>query len=182
MLTTPNLLLFAVMLMTVAAAVFDVRDRRIPNLLTAPFFVLGLIIQIVLTATGNGGELGSGLLAALISFVILGGMWMAGGIGAGDAKLMMAIGIWLGLPQTLLIMAGSLITTLVILVAVKGLRRFGVPIGILLQPAHLPGRSANTRVVRGVRLKRGIPFALGVCATTWVFASAKIVLENGSIG
>ncbi|MFZ9089018.1 MAG: hypothetical protein ACO3FE_02915 [Planctomycetaceae bacterium] len=118
----------------------------------------------------------------MISFVILGGMWMAGGIGAGDAKLMMAIGIWLGLGETLLIMAGSLITTLVILVAVKGLRRFGVPIGILLQPAHVPGRSANTRVVRGVRLKRGIPFALGVCATTWVIAAAKIVLANGSIG
>ncbi len=175
MLTTPNLLFVAVMLMSIIAAVFDVRERRIPNLLTAPFFAVGLIVQIVLTFSGDQGQLTSGLLAALFSFVLLGGMWLAGGVGAGDAKLMMAIGIWVGLSKTLLILFGSLVATLVILVAVKGLRRFGVPMGILLQPAHMPGRSANTRVVRGVKLKRGIPFAVGVCATTWLMAILSVL-------
>ncbi len=182
MLTTSNLLFVAVMIMTIIAAVFDVRDRRIPNLLTAPFFAVGLIIQIVLEFTGDQGQLSSGLLAALISFVLLGGMWMAGGVGAGDAKLMMAIGIWVGLSKTLLILCGSLIATLVILVAVKALRRFGVPIGILLQPAHAPGRSANTRVVRGVKVKRGVPFAVGVCATTWLMAILSFLSIGTSYG
>lgn len=73
------------------AALTDIKDRRIPNWLTVPVFIAGLI------HAGFIGELKSSCLATVIlmaPYVIL--FLFAGG-GAGDAKLMMAVGAWLGL-------------------------------------------------------------------------------------
>jgi prepilin peptidase CpaA len=76
------------------AAVSDLRTRRIPNGLTLPVLAAGLV-----WAGWNGGlpglaeAMGACLLLAL-PFVLL--FLFAGG-GAGDAKLMGMIGVWLGL-------------------------------------------------------------------------------------
>src|SRR5438093_9468321 len=75
------------------AAVIDVRCRRIPNKLTIPMWALGITWWTV-TRGGEGlSEALCGMAIAGLPFIVL---WMIGGGGAGDAKMMLAIGAWLG--------------------------------------------------------------------------------------
>jgi prepilin peptidase CpaA len=79
---------------SLAAAVFDARSRRIPNWLTGLLLTSGLIHAALV---GGGAGLLDATAACLVlalPYVIL--FALAGG-GAGDAKLMGAIGSWLGL-------------------------------------------------------------------------------------
>jgi prepilin peptidase CpaA len=81
---------------SLVAACGDLRERRIPNALTFPLLAVGLI-----WASWAGGL--SGLAEAAAACVLLALpyvlMFMFAGGGAGDAKLMGAIGAWLGLRQ-----------------------------------------------------------------------------------
>lgn len=74
-------------------SVYDLRSRRIPNRLTGPAIALGLVLHLTL---GGPAQLG---LSALAGF-IAGGMFflffVAGGMGAGDVKLMAAVGCLAG--------------------------------------------------------------------------------------
>ncbi|MHC4387075.1 MAG: A24 family peptidase [Planctomycetota bacterium] len=81
---------------SLVAAVFDVRQRRIPNVLTIPLLLVGLIKSIIFAGLlGLGESVGACILLSL-PFVLL--FIFAGG-GAGDAKLMGAIGAWIGFEQ-----------------------------------------------------------------------------------
>jgi prepilin peptidase CpaA len=83
-----------VLVASLVAAFWDLKSRRIPNFLTLPLLAVG-IIQAVWFDGFDG--LKSSLLAALLlglPYILL--FLFAGG-GAGDAKLMAAIGAWLGL-------------------------------------------------------------------------------------
>jgi len=83
---------------SLAAAVCDVRTRRIPNRLTGAVLISGLLWAFWL----RGWE---GLAESSLACVILGApfvvLWAYGGGGAGDAKLMGAVGAWLGLANGL---------------------------------------------------------------------------------
>lgn len=81
---------------SLVAAVSDLRSRRIPNVLTIPVLVAGLVWAAWTRGLpGIADAMGACFLLAL-PFVLL--FLFAGG-GAGDAKLMGAIGVWLGLSQ-----------------------------------------------------------------------------------
>jgi prepilin peptidase CpaA len=76
------------------AAICDLRWRRIPNLLTLPTLLAGLLWA----GFSHGG---SGLLHATAGCLLLAAPYLvlflfAGG-GAGDVKLMAALGAWLGI-------------------------------------------------------------------------------------
>ena len=79
---------------SLAAAITDARSRRIPNWLTGPLLLGGLIHAGVVG--GVAGLLDSSVACFVLAlpYVLL--FALAGG-GAGDAKLMGAIGSWLGL-------------------------------------------------------------------------------------
>ena len=84
-----------------AAATMDAASRRIPNLLTLPLLVAGLVSSALFAGT-------AGLADALAAMVLLGLPYVllfvfAGG-GAGDAKLMGAIGAWLGLANGVVVL------------------------------------------------------------------------------
>lgn len=97
---------WAVVLVAAAAgAVCDVRTGRIPNALTLPLLACGVAWSVFAGGwAGLGGSLGAGLLVGL-PFVVL---YAMGAGGAGDAKLMMALGAWLGLTDGLVALVAVL--------------------------------------------------------------------------
>ncbi len=92
-------------------AFFDLKSRRIPNVLTATGFVLGLALHLFL---GGYRQFGSALAAGLMCGAAFLVFYIAGGMGAGDVKLMAAVACILGMPAagTLLVstaLAGGLL-------------------------------------------------------------------------
>ena len=79
---------------SLVAAVFDLRQRRIPNALTLPLVVTGLAYALLSEGIGGLGEALAACVLVSLPYVLL--FVFAGG-GAGDAKMMGAIGAWLGL-------------------------------------------------------------------------------------
>jgi prepilin peptidase CpaA len=73
----------------VVASVFDVKSRRIPNFITMPAFLFGLALHLAL---GGWIQLLTALAAGVICGLVFLVFYIAGGMGAGDVKLIMAVG------------------------------------------------------------------------------------------
>lgn len=87
--------------------VWDVRTRRIPNWLTGPSILLGLILHLALSGWKAAT---TAALAGLIAGVIFLLFHLAGGMGAGDVKLITAVCTLAGLsrvPEILILTALS---------------------------------------------------------------------------
>lgn len=89
-----------------AAVYFDITSKKIPNKITMPAILIGIIWSTV--NSGLNGFLFSifGFLLGLAVFFI---PYMSGGIGAGDVKLMAAIGALKGWKFTLFSSLGTAI-------------------------------------------------------------------------
>ena len=72
---------------------YDIRYRRIPNWLTLPAIFTGIVYH---TYTGGTSGLILSITGMLLGFGIFIGFYLVGGMGAGDVKLMAAIGSLLG--------------------------------------------------------------------------------------
>lgn len=96
----------AVLVTGTLAVHHDVRGRRIPNWITGPAFLLGLTIH------GLVGGMPA-LLLAVGGALVAGGLllpgWLMRAMGAGDVKLMAALGAWLALPAALVATLASLL-------------------------------------------------------------------------
>lgn len=79
---------------TLVGAVTDIRSRRLPNWLTMPTCLAGLLYA-ALALPGSHGVVNAlaGCAFAGLPFIIL---WLMGGGSAADAKMMMAVGAWIG--------------------------------------------------------------------------------------
>jgi len=77
----------------IVAAIIDIRIQKIPNILTLPAVVVGLTYHSV--ANGWGGFIFS-LMGLTIGIAIFLVPYLMGGMGAGDAKLMGAVGAMIG--------------------------------------------------------------------------------------
>ena len=86
-------MLAAVVAASGAAAVIDLRTGRIPNPLTAAVAAGGL----GLAAFGlTGHSMAGALVGAVLGFALMLPGHIFGGTGAGDVKLLAALGTWLG--------------------------------------------------------------------------------------
>lgn len=94
------------------AVATDLHNRKIYNWLTFPAMAVGLLLS---TAMGGLGGLESSLIGFFAGIVVfaIGFFLNAGYMGAGDVKLMGAIGLWLGWP--------SIIATVLYVTAVGGI-------------------------------------------------------------
>ncbi|MGE5605092.1 MAG: prepilin peptidase [Bacteroidota bacterium] len=78
-----------------SAALLDIKYRKIPNWLTFPAMLTGVILNLIF----NFKSWHLSLLGLLVGLLILLIPFILGGIGAGDVKLLMALGAFLGVKK-----------------------------------------------------------------------------------
>jgi len=86
---------------SLVGAILDLRTRRIPNLLCGPLWFAGLLWSIWHGGMEGLVEAAAASVALALPFVL---MFILAAGGAGDAKLMAAIGAWLGLEQGIIVL------------------------------------------------------------------------------
>lgn len=80
----------------------DIRMRTVPNMAVILLLCLGLAHTVQIGLSGSTWWMYPTGLALAVPFLIV---WFKGGMGAGDVKLLMGIGLYLGLMNTLLAFA-----------------------------------------------------------------------------
>ena len=99
-------LAIALIALSVIAAWWDIRHRRIPNWLT----LSGLVIAFALRSAGGLGSVTAGILGAALAFGLALPFFSVGGLGGGDVKLLAAVGAFLGPAQLVLALVVMAVT------------------------------------------------------------------------
>ncbi|QDU41345.1 Type IV leader peptidase family protein [Maioricimonas rarisocia] len=170
-------LVIVVAAFTAAAAIWDIRERRIPNKLTLPVFFAGWIYQAVFHGWSG---LGDGGLGFLVGFGVLFALWMVGGGGGGDVKLMGALSVWIGFQLTLLVMIISTFLVLAVTVGVvlwsvlsrgvKGSQKKYLATG---KPVA-KGKPRPRETVAEKQGRRVMAYAVPVAVSTWLVMIWKL--------
>jgi prepilin peptidase CpaA len=158
-----ELMTMAFFALMAGAAWFDVRTRRIPNMLT----LTGMAVAVALRLVSGPGAGIDGVTGVILAFVLCLPFFVLGVLGGGDAKLLMAVGAFMG-PRDLLV-AMLLIALLGgILGAIDAMRK-GVLIpvlhncgDILKHWATLGRRGANRSLATGGAL--AIPYGVAIAS------------------
>jgi prepilin peptidase CpaA len=158
------------------ATIHDLKDRKIPNKLTGPAILAGLVLHLVL---GGYAQLGWALLAGLIAGGVFLLFHLAGGMGAGDVKLMAAVGCIAGISSIREVLLSTVIIGGVFalaLAAYRGrVRETLANVFTLLGHHRQNGLKAhpelNVANRSGLRLPYAVPIALGClwsfCMQSW---------------
>ena len=78
----------------IVAAIWDIRRRRVPNVLSGPILLTGIVVAAI--DEGVRGAF-SALLASVLVIVLVWFPWLKGRLGGGDVKLMAAAASWVGM-------------------------------------------------------------------------------------
>ena len=160
---------------TLTAAVTDQRSRKVPNWLTVP--ALGIALLVHTAANGLAG-LGFSLLGFATGFGLLFVLWMIGGGGGGDVKLMGALGAWLGPQLTVVVFVASgagvlLLTMGAMMLGLMGRGmhyiRFRMRAGSL---SHATGQADEESWRQQRQRYRILPYAVPVALSTWLVLTA----------
>ncbi len=84
----------------IVAAIIDGWKLKVPNWLTFPLVLSGWVLGLLhncglFEGTGSGG-IGASLAGTALGFVLLFPVYAIGGMGAGDVKMQMGFGAWIG--------------------------------------------------------------------------------------
>ena len=158
---------------TAIAAVTDLRMHRIPNWLTVPAAIAGLAFHAI---APQGWGWTTGVYGFALGFSLLLLPWILGGGGAGDVKLLAALGAWLG-PMLMIIsfaisavFAGVMVLAIMTYaIATKGFSHVQQK---KMQRDPNAGRSQHAR-------RRLLPFAVPVALSTWMVL-AWIVMQGAT--
>jgi prepilin peptidase CpaA len=164
--------LIVVLAAVLVAAVTDLWKFKVHNLLTLPLLLTGLIYHTVvggMSETGWAVGFMSSLLGVLCGSGVLLLLYVMGGMGAGDVKLMAGVGAWLALPLTFYVFVASALAggayAVVLVVANGRIRETWLNFRIIWLRVSAFGRhlGADDRVEQEVnradRRRRVIPFA-----------------------
>lgn len=158
---------WSAVLLSAVAGWLDCRSRRIPNWLTLPSLGFGVLANTVgfgwqgtKTALGGAG-LALGLLLPLV---------LVRGLGAGDWKLMGALGAYLGPKQVLLVLLATiLIAGLMAAVQITWRKRWRVALSNLLELMRgffMFGLRAHPRITLDNPGMLSLPFGVAVAGAT----------------
>jgi prepilin peptidase CpaA len=159
--------------LALAACVTDLRSGRIPNVLT---FGGALVAIIFHGFTGGSGGLlvasGGWIVGAAVFFPA----FALGGLGAGDVKLLAALGAWVGPADALWLalysgIAGGVLA-LTVALARGYLRQALANLRLLFTHWRVSGVSALREVSlegsKGPRLAYAVPILVGTVVTIWL--------------
>jgi prepilin peptidase CpaA len=155
------------------ACVFDLRTRRIPNWLTFGATAVALAFHFVTVGT-SGVAQGIGGWATGVALIIA--PYALGGMGAGDVKLVGALGAWLGPGDTFWLAMYTGIAGAVMALIVSAwhgyLRRAVSNMWLLLTHWRVSGLRPLPELMlttsRGPRLAYAAPILVGTIVTLWL--------------
>lgn len=159
-------MLFLLAVIVLPAAWIDFRQRRIPNELCLAGILLGVMYHL-LTAGLSGA--GFSLLSFLLAFAAGFPLWLLGWMGAGDVKLVAAVGAIVGMKLVLPVLAGVAIAGgAVALVYLVALRLQDEPLYVIVASSLASPKAGDQQPqknMEGVPVpvkKKGIPYAIPV--------------------
>jgi prepilin peptidase CpaA len=155
-----------------AASALDVKSGRIPNILTFGAAAVGFVVGATTHGLPGLGQAAAGWVVGCGLFLPF---FLLGGMGAGDVKLLAALGAWLGPSTTLFVALYAGIAGGVMAVIVSAARGYMKQLinnlwGLLifwriagLQP--MPGLTLRT--ASSPRLPYALPISAGTVAALW---------------
>lgn len=173
MLWPPSVSAIAVLGLALAAVVFDLRTRRLPNVLT--FGAAGLALAFH-GAEGGWSGLASATAGWAVGVALFLPMYALRGLGAGDVKLLGAIGAWLG-PMGAVwtglygAIAGGILALIVAIgrgYAGTALRNVRTMLLTWLAVGVRPVQGLTLSDSTSIRLPYAIPVAAGALMTLWM--------------
>ncbi|MEN6536846.1 MAG: A24 family peptidase [Bryobacteraceae bacterium] len=175
----PLILQIVLAVVAILAAVYDYRFRRIPNWLTLSGVLLGLGLNSFLFGWGGLRTAGLGLgLAFLVYFPL----YLLRGMGAGDVKLMGAVGSLVGAANWFgIFIISNILGGVIAIILLFGRGRFGKTfrnVGymltemIALRAPYLKREELDVKSPKAVTLPHGVVIGLGslvflVAAAIW---------------
>jgi len=162
------LIAIAAMTFTAVALILDLRTRRLPNWLTVSAFAGGVLFHII---TGGLPGLGASMLGFAVGFGVLFLLWIIGGGGGGDVKMMGALGAWLGAPLIIIVFLCSAVIAALCLIAVFTWR--------FATGYKAPLKSSAGKEEGGMEeARRTLPYAVPVAAATWGVMIVKLITSS----